>query len=174
MGPGAAARSRHSAPTRALRSLLNMSPIMSMPPATHCPIPPSSGWLNCAIVLPPWRRASATARAASGLKPWRWAISAMLSAIVVSFVLGADRLYGCGRRVCRNGNADRQPVELHFAALLPKSDLRGVSADIKSWQSETPGVQADTIPEPPGVRVRTGRYERLVSYRRNRQSTDHA
>jgi hypothetical protein len=30
-----------------------MSPIIIMPPLIHWPMPPSSGWLNCAWLKPP-------------------------------------------------------------------------------------------------------------------------
>jgi hypothetical protein len=39
----------HNASTLALSALLNMSEIMIAPPAIHCPEPPNSGWLNCAM-----------------------------------------------------------------------------------------------------------------------------
>ena len=41
--------SLHNPSTRALSALLNMSEIMIAPPAIHCPEPPNSGWLNCAM-----------------------------------------------------------------------------------------------------------------------------
>ena len=45
--------SLHNASTRALSALLNMSEIMVAPPAIHCPEPPNSGWLNCAMLPRP-------------------------------------------------------------------------------------------------------------------------
>jgi len=42
--------SEHKPSTFALRPWLNMSPTIVMPPRIHCPPPPRSAWLNCAIV----------------------------------------------------------------------------------------------------------------------------
>src|ERR1700679_2791370 len=47
--PTTSDNSAQSAAMRLLRPLLNMSPIMIMPPLDHCPMPPRSGWLNCAM-----------------------------------------------------------------------------------------------------------------------------
>ncbi|BDB39730.1 hypothetical protein [Mycobacterium kiyosense] len=69
--------SLHSASTRALSALSNMLPTIVIPPRIHCPVPPSSGMENCAMVPPPVWMANSMASTASRDSPWRWAISVM-------------------------------------------------------------------------------------------------
>jgi len=75
MGAGELARALASsvanALTRAFKASLNMSPIMSMPPRAHWPLPPNSGCENCAMAPLPLCRASSSCLTASGLKPVR-------------------------------------------------------------------------------------------------------
>ena len=66
----------HSASTRAFSALLNMSPIITMPPRDHWPKPPSSGSSNWAW-LPPLRASAAASRSAVAAEmPFRPATSA--------------------------------------------------------------------------------------------------
>ena len=63
--------SQHSQSTRPLSWLLNMSPIMIMPPRIHWPEPPNSGWENWAAEPLPLSTATSMWVTASGLKPVR-------------------------------------------------------------------------------------------------------
>jgi hypothetical protein len=47
---------------------------VGMPPRSHCPLPPSSGWLNWAMPPRPSATASHSACAASGPTSWRLAM----------------------------------------------------------------------------------------------------
>ncbi|MNL52689.1 hypothetical protein D3C87_1758850 [compost metagenome] len=64
-----------SASTFALSELLNMSPTIVMPPWDHWPMPPRSGWLNCAWLPLPAITATSRCATAAVLTPWRCAIS---------------------------------------------------------------------------------------------------
>ena len=55
--------------TVAFRPLLNMSPIMIMPPRDHWPMPPSSGCENCAMLPPPALTAASSDSTAFWLTP---------------------------------------------------------------------------------------------------------
>ena len=69
------ASSAQSASTRPFSALLNMSPTMTMPPCAHWPMPPRSGWLNCAWLPPPATNAASSSTTAPSLTPWRRATS---------------------------------------------------------------------------------------------------
>ncbi len=54
-----------------------MSPTMVMPPRIHWPLPPSSGWENCAMVPLPFTTACNMVITASVLTPYRRASSSI-------------------------------------------------------------------------------------------------
>jgi hypothetical protein len=94
----------------------------------------------------------------------------MLSAIVVSFVLVRIDYMVAGGAFA---GTEPQPVELHFAALRPKSDLRSASADIKSWQSGTYGIQ-ERFSGSAGAGHEPINVKDIRSCDETGQSTDHA
>jgi hypothetical protein len=77
----------------------------------------------------------------------------MLSAIVVSFVLGADRLYGCGGLSAGTATLIGSLSNSISQPYAQKATLRGVSADVKSWQSGIRGIEPPGQSTKPSIRM---------------------
>src|SRR3984957_17151113 len=76
-----------------------MSPIMIIPPCDHCPMPPSSGLLNCAWRPFPCASEPSNVSATSRLTPWRAATSVTIrrpSGVRLSIVGRIPRAVGEG------------------------------------------------------------------------------